>query len=70
MTPRVVRPVLVAGILLIAGGYAAMKEWQWQADAETLLRAAPEPRESSETEPDRDRPREPVTVQPEQIFED
>ena len=59
-----IRPILVAGILLAAGSYAATKEWQWQADADAvpLVQVAEEQDESGQTAA--------VTVRPEQIFED
>jgi hypothetical protein len=58
------RPILVAGIVLAAGSYAATKEWQWQADADAvpLVQVAEQRDESWQTAA--------VTVQPEQIFED
>ena len=73
MSVRIRRPVLVVGILLVAAGYAATKEWEWQADADALplVRVAQEERVA-----DSSIPRDPswqtaaVTVQPEQIFQD
>ncbi len=64
MSVGIMRPVLVAGILLAAGSYAATKEWQWQADAEPVpvVRVADEQDEGWQTAA--------VTVQPEQIFQD
>jgi len=63
------RPVLVIGILLAAAGYAATKEWQWQADADVLplvrvaqVEDSSAPRDGWQTDA--------VTVQPEQIFQD
>ncbi|MGH7386517.1 MAG: hypothetical protein ACREKG_15160 [Candidatus Rokuibacteriota bacterium] len=70
MRPRIVRPVLVLAILLTAGSYAAIKEWQWQADAGPLLRAVQVERADSEAVPDDPGQIEAVTVQPEQIFQD
>jgi hypothetical protein len=64
MSMDIVRPVLVMGILLAAGSYAATKEWQWQADADVVpLAQVAEVRDESW-------PAAAVTVQPEQIFED
>jgi len=64
MSVGIVRPVLVAGILLAAASYAATKEWQWQADADVVsfMRVAEEGEESWQIAA--------VTVQPEQIFQD
>ncbi|MGH7412824.1 MAG: hypothetical protein ACREKJ_01310 [Candidatus Rokuibacteriota bacterium] len=70
MSPRAVRPVVVMGILLTALGYAATKEWQWQADAGPLLRVAQVAREDAEALRDRSWQVEAVTVRPEQIFQD
>lgn len=72
MRAGIIRPVLVVGILLAAGSYAATKEWQWQADADPvpLLRVAQPEREGA------DAPRgarwwsDGVTAQPGQIFQD
>jgi len=36
MNAGIKRPVVVMGILLAAAGYAATKEWEWQADALTV----------------------------------
>jgi hypothetical protein len=64
MSVEFMRPILVAGILLAAGSYAATKEWQWQADADAvpLVQVADERDEIWQTAA--------VTVRPEQIFED
>lgn len=72
MNAGIKRPVLVVAILLAAVGYAATKEWEWQADADALplVRIAQEERADSSI------PRDPswqaavVTVRPEQIFQD
>jgi hypothetical protein len=32
MTAEIIRPVVLAGVLLAAGGYLATKEWQWRVD--------------------------------------
>jgi len=72
MNAGIKRPVLVLGILLAAAGYAATKEWEWQADADPL----PLLRVSQIDRGDAGGPRdgtwrvEAVTVQPEQIFQD
>ena len=66
------RPVLVVGILLLAAGYAATKEWEWQADSDALPVVHVAQIESGESSS----PREgnwridALTVQPEQIFQD
>jgi hypothetical protein len=64
MSVGFIRPILVVGILLAAGSYAATKEWQWQADADAvpLVQVTEERDESWQTAA--------VTVRPEQIFED
>ncbi len=64
-----VRSALVVGILLAAAGYAATKEWQWQADV-PLLPVAQVERPDSRLERAGTWHTEAVTVQPEQIFQD
>lgn len=66
------RPVLVVGILLAAVGYAATKEWEWQADADSLplVRVAQVERGDSSTPRHASWQTDAVTVQPEQIFQD
>jgi hypothetical protein len=72
MNAGIRRPVLVVGILLVAAGYAATKEWEWQSDVDTL----PLVRVAQEEGADPGMPRVAiwqtgaVTVQPEQIFQD
>ena len=72
MSAGIRRPVLVVGILLVAAGYAATKEWEGQADADAL----PLVRVAQEEPADSSIPRDPiwqtaaVTVQPEPIFQD
>jgi len=72
MSAGIRRPVLVVGILLVAAGYAATKEWEWQADADALpvVRVAQEERADSSSPPDLNWQTTAVTVQPEQIFQD
>ena len=72
MSAGIRRPVLVVGILLVAAGYAATKEWEWQADADALplVRIAQEERADSSIPPDLNWQAAAVTVQPEQIFQD
>lgn len=74
MSARIRRPVLVVGILLVAAGYAATKEWEWQADVDALplVRVAQEERADSSIPPDLkwQTAAAAVTVQPEQIFQD
>ena len=72
MSARIRRPVLVVGILLVAVGYAATKEWEWQADADALplVRVAQEERADSSIPRDAIWQTAAVTVQPEQIFQD
>ena len=72
MNAGIRRPVLVVGILLVAAGYAATKEWEWQADADALplVRVAQEERADSSIPPDLIWQTAAVTVQPEQIFQD
>lgn len=72
MSAGIRRPVLVVGILLVAVGYAATKEWEWQADADALplVRVAQAERADSSIPPDLIWQTAAVTVQPEQIFQD
>jgi len=72
MSAGIRRPVLVVGILLVAAGYAATKEWEWQADADALpiVRVAQEERADSSIPRDPSWQTAAVTVQPEQIFQD
>ncbi|HSB42030.1 MAG TPA: hypothetical protein VLK28_09380 [Methylomirabilota bacterium] len=69
MTAEIIRPVVLAGVLLAAAGYLATKEWQWRVDvplapAAEVWPAAP-PAEAAGPGPT-----EAVTVRPEQIFLD
>jgi hypothetical protein len=69
MNTGIKRPVLVVAILLTAAGYAATKEWEWQADADPmpLLRVS----QIERTDPrDGSWRADALTVQPEQIFQD
>jgi hypothetical protein len=72
MSGGIRRPVLVLSILLAAVGYAATKEWEWQADADPL----PLLQISQVERGDAGGPRvltwrtDAVTVQPDQIFQD
>jgi hypothetical protein len=72
MSAGIRRPVLVLGILLAVVGYAATKEWEWQAGADPL----PLLHVSQIERGDADGPRDAtwltdaLTVQPEQIFQD
>jgi len=72
MNAGIRRPVLVVGILLVAMGYAATKEWEWQADADALplVRVVHEEGVGSSTPRDLTWHTGAVTVQPEQIFQD
>jgi hypothetical protein len=72
MSAGIRRPVLVVGILLVAAGYAATKEWEWQADAGALplVRVAQEEQVDSSLPLDLKWQTAAVTVQPEQIFQD
>ncbi len=72
MNAGIRRPVLVVGILLVVIGYAATKEWEWQADADALpiVRVAQEERGGASTPRDLSWQTGAVTVQPEQIFQD
>jgi len=72
MNAGITRPVVVVGILLAAAGYAATKEWEWQADADALplMRVAQEERADSSISRDLIWQTAAVTVQPEQIFQD
>ena len=69
MNAGISRPIVVVGILLAAAGYAATKEWEWQADADPLplLRVSQiesgGPRDASWRT-------DAVTVEPTQIFQD
>ena len=69
MNTGIKRPVLVVAILLAAVGYAATKEWEWQADADSLpiLRVA---RIDTGGSRDAGWRTDALTVQPEQIFQD
>jgi hypothetical protein len=72
MSAGIRRPVLVVGILLAALGYAATKEWEWQADTDPLplLRVSQVERGDASAPGDGSWRTDAVTVQPEQIFED
>lgn len=72
MNAGIKRPVLVVAILLAAAGYAATKEWEWQADADPLplLRVSQIERADTGGPRDRSERADAVTVQRDQIFED
>lgn len=72
MSAEIRRPVLVVGILLVAAGYAATKEWEWQTDVDALplVRVAQEEQADSSILRDAGWQSAAVTVQPEQIFQD
>lgn len=71
MSAGIVRPMLVAGILLAAGSYAATKEWQWQGDEDLLaIRPIAQVERLDTASADRGWLAEAITVQPEQIFQD
>jgi hypothetical protein len=72
MSAGTIRPAIVAGILLAAVGYAATKEWQWQADADAvqLMRVAQVEQPGAGAPRDENWRTEAITVQPEQIFQD
>jgi hypothetical protein len=72
MNTGIRRPVLVVAILLAAAGYAATKEWEWQADADTmpLLHVAQIDRGAAGGSRDAGWRTDALTVQPEQIFQD
>ena len=72
MSAGMKRPVVVLGILLAAAGYAAAKEWEWQAGADPLpiVRIAQLERADSSGPLQGSWQTAAVTVQPEQIFED
>ena len=72
MSTGIKRPVLVVAILLAAVGYAATKEWEWQADADGLpvLQVAQLERGDASVPRDDIWRIDAVTVQPEQIFQD
>lgn len=71
MNAGIKRPVVVVGILLAAAGYAATKEWEWQADADPLPLLRVSQIEREDTGGPRNGWRaDALTVQPEQIFQD
>jgi hypothetical protein len=72
MNAGIRRPVLVVAILLAAAGYAATKEWEWQADADPLplLRVSQIERGDAGGPRDATWRTDAETVQPEQIFQD
>ena len=72
MNAGITRPVVVVGILLAAAGYAATKEWEWQADADPLplLRVSQIDRGAAGGPGDATWRTDAETVQPEQIFQD
>ncbi|HEY7433892.1 MAG TPA: hypothetical protein VIE41_02025 [Methylomirabilota bacterium] len=72
MSAGTLRPVIVAGILLAAVGYAATKEWQWQADADAvpLMPVAQVEQVGADAPRELSWRTEAVTAQPEQIFQD
>lgn len=71
MNTGIMRPMLVAGILLAAGSYAATKEWQWQGESDVLAVTPIAQVERIEvSSADGTWPVDAVTVQAEQIFQD
>lgn len=71
MNVGIKRPVLVVAILLAALGYAATKEWEWQADADPLPLLRVSQIERADTGGPRDGWRaDALTVQRDQIFQD
>ena len=68
MTAEIIRPVVLAAILLAAGGYLATKEWQWRAGVPLApaaqVQQAVLPAEAADPQPAA------VTARPEQIFQD
>jgi hypothetical protein len=72
MNAGIRRPVVVVGILLAVAGYAATKEWEWQADADPLplLRVSQIERGDAGGSRDTSWRSDALTVQPEQIFQD
>jgi hypothetical protein len=71
MSAGIMRPMLVAGILLAAGSYAATKEWQEPTESDVLAVTPIAQVERIEvSSADGIWPMDAVTVQPEQIFED
>jgi hypothetical protein len=72
MSAGMKRPVVVLGILLAAAGYAATKEWEWQAGADPLpiVQIAQLERADSSGPLQGSWQTAAVTVQPEQIFQD
>lgn len=72
MNAGIKRPVLVVAILLAAVGYAATKEWEWQADADSLpiLRVSQIERADTGGPRDQNWRADAVTVERDQIFQD
>jgi hypothetical protein len=72
MNSGITRPVVVVAILLAAAGYAATKEWEWQADADPLplLRVSQIERVDGGGARDGSWRADALTVQPDQIFQD
>ena len=72
MNVGIKRPVLVVAILLAAAGYAATKEWEWQADADPLPLLRVSQIERADTGGPRDGiwRTDALTVQHDQIFQD
>ena len=71
MNAGIKRPVLVVAILLAAAGYAATKEWEWQADADPLPLLRVSQIERGNAGPrDASWRTDAETVQPEQIFQE
>jgi hypothetical protein len=72
MNAGINRPVLVVAILLAAAGYAATKEWEWQADADPLPLLRVSQIEGGPAGGPRDATwrTDAETVQPGQIFQD
>jgi hypothetical protein len=72
MNAGITRPVVVVAILLAAVGYAATKEWEWQADADPLplLRVSQIERADDGSPRDGSWRADALTVQPDQIFQD
>ena len=66
------RPVFVVAILLAVLGYAATKEWEWQADADPMPLLRVSQSEWSDTADPRDASwgADAVTVERDQIFQD
>lgn len=72
MNAGIKRPVLVVAILLAAVGYAATKEWEWQADVDPLPLLHVSQIERADTAGPRDGSwrADALTVERDQIFQD